>query len=423
MHTSLSHRAARVALAAFTAVLLAGCETSRSDLNTAPPSESDGIPTELSPTADLATSTQLGGPLANLGADDLARFNDGKEEFEAEEDIDEGLGPVFNEAACATCHNAPLGGTTGRAETRFGRTVGGVFDPLANLGGSLIQDQGIGLVHASSGDVTYAAETVPTEANVTTLRVTTPLFGLGLVDAVPDDELLRLARIEGRVSPSTRGVPNMVTEIRTGATRVGRFGWKAQVPTLHQFAGDAYLNEMGITSPEFPNENCPQGNCAALAANPAPGLNDAGDGVEKFADFMTLLGPPPRGAVTAQTLAGRVIFLGIGCANCHTPVMVTGDSPIPALSRKAFQPYSDFLLHDMGSLGDGITQNHATGRLMRTAPLWGVRKLTTLLHDGRATTLAQAILAHDGQARRSRDRFARLSSFDKAQLLAFLNSL
>ena len=371
----------------------------------------------------LWASTKFGEPFGTLTAAELALFNSGKEEFEAVEAIDEGLGPVFNEASCATCHNSPVGGTTGRKETRFGRITNGGFDPMTDVGGSLIQDHGIGVVTTAAGSFTFTGEVVPTGATVTSQRITTPLFGLGLVDAVPDEELVQLARLEAATSPATAGTPSMTTEIRTGLTRVGRFGWKAQVPTLHQFSGDAYLNEMGITNPEFPNENCPQGDCAALAFNPFPDLNDDGTGVTQFTDFMTLLAPPPRGSLSVQVLVGSGIFATIGCANCHTPALVTGTSPVAALSRQVFQPFSDFLLHDMGSLGDGIVQGAANGNQMRTAPLWGVRSRSLLLHDGRATSLEAAILAHDGQGQRARDRFLRLSGGERYALLQFLRSL
>jgi len=367
-----------------------------------------------------AGATTLGGPLADLTADEQARFAEGQEEFEAVEGPDDGLGPVFNEASCAICHAGPVGGTNGRVETRFGRTVKGVFDPLAGLGGSLIQDHAIGAVQTGAGEFIYVPEAVPSVANVRASRVTTPLFGLGLVDAVPDATLLALAASQKN---RTNGIANMVTEIATGATRVGRFGWKAQVATLHQFSGDAYLNEMGITSPEFPNESCPQGNCAALAFNPVPEMNDDGEDVGKFADFMTMLGPPPQGASTPQTIAGNDAFTKIGCADCHTPTLETGDSPIAALSHKSFHPYSDFLLHDMGSLGDGIVQGQATGALMRTAPLWGLNARPTYLHDGRASTVETAIYAHDGQAKVARNRYRALHAADQQALIAFLKTL
>ena len=363
----------------------------------------------------------FGEPLRNLTSDQLARFEAGKDEFNEVETVEEGLGPVFNDVSCGTCHSGPaIGGGSDRLETRFGsRGRHGRFDPLTQFGGSLIQEQGIGV----TGACEYLAETVPPEATIVAKRRTTPLFGLGLVDAVPDAAFQQIALSERSDPDQIGGVVSIVTNLTTGLPAVGKFGWKGQNPTLFQFAGDAYVNEMGITNPQFPGENCPGGDCGALSCNPLPTVNDDGTGVQAFADFMTFLAPPPRGPITGAAILGEHQFNSLGCADCHLATLRTGRNSVAVLNQVTFHPYSDFLLHDMGSLGDGITQNQATGRLMRTAPLWGVRKLTTLLHDGRATTLAQAILAHDGQARRSRDRFARLSSFDKAQLLAFLNSL
>ena len=367
------------------------------------------VPAEVA-NLQLASSSTLGDPLPGLNGSELARFEAGLEEFSEAEEDDEGLGPVFNEASCAVCHDAPVGGTTGRLETRFGRRENGQFDPLANLGGSLLQDQGIGGV--------YRAEQVPREANVVAMRMTTPLFGLGLVDAVPDAELIGLARAQQ--STSTPGRVHMVKDVHTGEMRVGRFGFKSQVATLQNFSGDAYLNEMGITSPDFPDENCPQGDCSKLKHNPLAILNDSGSGVVAFADFMTMLAPPPRGP---GNKAGEELFESIGCANCHTPRLATGRSPIAALNRKAFEPFSDFLLHDMGSLGDGIVQGDASGREFRTTPLWGLHTRPAFLHDGRAKTVSAAILGHDGQGRNARDRFAGLSSGETQALLEFLRSL
>ena len=377
------------------------------------------IPSAVTPDLQFANaSTSFGDPLPRLTAEQQELFEEGLDEFSEVEEPDEGLGPVFNEAACLVCHTDPVGGTTGRLETRFGRRGNsGKFDPLEALGGSLLQDQGIGAVE--DGFV-FKAERVPRGANVVASRLTTPLFGLGLVDAVPDAELIELAQKQKRFT-HTPGIANMVTDLATGEQRVGRFGWKAQVATLQTFSGDAYLNEMGITNPIFPNESCPQGNCAALAHNPMPELNDSGADIEAFKNFMTLLAPPPRGPGASRT--GEELFQSIGCATCHTPKLATGPSPIAALDRKVFQPFSDFLLHDMGRLGDGITQGNATGRLMRTAPLWGLRVRPVFLHDGRATTVTAAILAHDGQGQRARERFVDLSRDKRQTLLAYLNSL
>ncbi len=375
----------------------------------------------LTPIGDNAAVPEFGQPMAGLPADLLDRFNDGKAEFEAVETVEAGVGPVFNDVACASCHTVgAIGGGSAILETRFGRMgEDGFFDPMAYFGGSLIQKQGIG----TSGSCEYLAEIVPSEATITAQRRTTPLFGLGLVDAVPDATFYAIAAEESHHPDGIAGLVSVVTKLSTGQPAVGKFGWKCQNPSLFQFSGDAYVNEMGITNPEFPDENCPQGDCEALNCNPAPDLNDDGAGVQQFTDFMTFLAPPPRGPITGQALAGELVFRGIGCAGCHRPELRTGASPVAVLNRVRLHPYSDFLLHDMGNLGDGITQNLATGKLMRTAPLWGLRKITTYLHDGRATTLEAAILAHEGQAKKARDRYAGMPAYKKTWLAAFLNSL
>jgi CxxC motif-containing protein (DUF1111 family) len=376
----------------------------------------------LTPIGGDNPAPDFGQPLAGLPSDLLDRFNQGKDEFEQVETVEEGIGPVFNDVSCANCHNvAATGGGSATLETRFG-TIGsdGKFDPLSQFGGSLIQMQGIG----AAGTCEYLAETVPSEATIVAGRRTTPLFGLGLVDATPDSTFYALALAEKGNPDGIAGTVSVVTNLVTGKNAVGKFGWKDQNPTLFQFSADAYLNEMGITSPLFPNESCPQGDCSALSCNPVPGLNDpTGEDVQKFADFMQFLAPPPRGPITTQVGLGQLVFLGIGCAGCHTTTLVTGSNPVAALNKVAYHPYSDFLLHDMGSLGDGITQNNATGHLMRTAPLWGVRRMTTFLHDGRAATFDAAILAHDGQGKKARDRYKALGSAQKAWLAAFLGSL
>jgi hypothetical protein len=147
------------------------------------------------------------------------------------------------------------------------------------------------------------------------------------------------------------------------------------------------------------------------------------DDIAAFFNFMSLLAPPPRVGHTSATKSGAKTFVSIGCANCHLPVLQTGPSAIAALNNVTFFPYSDFLLHDMGSLGDGIAQSRAGPTEMRTAPLWGARVMTRFLHDGRATTLSQALLAHAGQGLAARNQFARLNKTDQSNLIAFLNSL
>jgi CxxC motif-containing protein (DUF1111 family) len=383
-----------------------------------------GLVTSLAWQAAANSPIFFGDPFSTLTTAQLNQFDAGKDDFSQEENVADGLGPVFNGRSCADCHKSPaVGGDSDITEIRFGTVTNHQFDPLTQFGGSLIQSQGIGGEPGATCDI--YGEIVPTEATIDIKRKTTPLFGLGLVDNVPDSVFIAIAQLQKRITPKTAGRPNLVTNLATERLAVGKFGWKSQNPTLFQFSGDAYVNEMGITNPMFPNENCPQGNCALLrTCDPVPAdPEDNGSGVQAFTDFMTFLAPPPRGPVNRQTLAGELVFIKIGCANCHLPVLQTGPSSTAALDRVIFQPFSDFLIHDMGNLGDGIEQGQATGREMRTAPLWGLRARTTLLHDGRAATISDAIVAHDGQGSQARERFKALSANDVANLLAFLNSL
>jgi len=218
-----------------------------------------------------------------------------------------------------------------------------------------------------------------------------------------------------------------VFNISAGSNTAGKFGWKSQVPTLFQFAGDAYVNEMGITNPQFVNEQAPMGDPNLVTAcDVVPEPEDNGDDVQAFTDFMQLLAPVEPLAQNADAQAGDARFTQLGCASCHLRNLTSGSSPIAALDHKTYHPFSDFLLHDMGALGDGIGDNGiATVREMRTAPLWGIRVVfkQSLLHDGRAKSLEDAILRHDGQAAASRNSFATLGSAERGQVIAFLNTL
>jgi CxxC motif-containing protein (DUF1111 family) len=188
---------------------------------------------------------------------------------------------------------------------------------------------------------------------------------------------------------------------------------------------------MGITNPQFPNEQVPNDQvstvtpCDGKPVEPAA-TEDDGTDVGLFTDFMRFLAPPPRGPTTISSALGDVLFTAIGCAGCHVRDITSGPSDVAALSNQTFHPFSDFLLHDMGSLGDDIGGNGSAGlREMRTAPLWGLRFVdpTNLLHDGRASSVSDAILRHDGQALVSRNLFALLPAVSKSNLLAFLNTL
>jgi CxxC motif-containing protein (DUF1111 family) len=382
-------------------------------------SELTPVPSPASTTSSL-TPPDFGDPLPGLTTTLRAAFAAGLAEFEDEDTPASGLGPVFNNVSCVACHSTPApGGASTILETRFGRLVNGQFDPLTALGGSLLQDKAI--------DPT-AQEVIPAEANIVAKRMTTPLFGAGLIEAIPDSTIVLNALIPRADGISGRA--SIITDVASGRLRVGRFGWKAQQATLLAFAGDAYLNEMGITNRFFPHENAPNGNAALLTqydtvadpedvVDPATGKSD----IDLFADFMRLLAPPPTVPLTFAAKAGKSLFSQIGCSNCHTPAMTTGSNAVAALDRRTVALYSDLLLHDMGALGDGIAQSAAQPREMRTAPLWGLRARASYLHDGRAATVDAAIVLHDGEAAITRNRYTALSSAQKQQLLLFLGSI
>lgn len=374
------------------------------------------------PTPPPPGSTDLGRPLPGLSADLLARFEQGRQAFLQPRRPRDGLGPVFNDDACAKCHgDGAVGGAGLRTVTRFGRLTQGRFDPMTEFGGMVQQNRGIGVFNG----VNFVGEVVPPQATIVARRRTTPTFGLGLVEAIPDASLQALASQQASTNPAIAGRVSLLLDLVSGTPRVGRFGWKAQHATLFTFTGDALVNEMGITTPLFPQENCPQGNCSLLRANPASSNpNEQTNGViERMRDFMAMLAPPPRGPIGTNERAGREIFIQIGCADCHTPSQRTGPHPVPALNLVGFEPYSDFLLHDMGPLGDGITQGLAGPRDIKTPPLWGLRFQRSFLHDGRAANITNAVVMHDGQGLAVRGRFNQLTATQRAQLLAFLNSL
>ena len=362
---------------------------------------------------------QTGGPLAGLTSAELAAFRAGLDTFRQAETVDSGLGPIFNDVSCIACHRAPvIGGMSLRTVTRFGLTTDGHFDPLTARGGSLLQQRAI--------DPAFR-EVVPREANTVARRLTTPVFGAGLIEAIPDATLLAAA-----AAPKPDGVGgrvSLVNDVTTGVQRVGRFGWKAQVATLLAFTADAYVNEMGITNRFFPEENAPNGNTALLErADQIQDPEDTPDAsgksdVDRAAAFMRLLAAPTRGPVTADANAGERVFTALNCTTCHTPALTTGPSTIAALSRKTVPLYSDLLLHDMGALGDGIAQGTAGPRDLRTAPLWGLGARPAYLHDGRTDSLDAAITAHDGEATAARARYTQLDATRRRQLLAFLRSL
>jgi CxxC motif-containing protein (DUF1111 family) len=416
-----------------------------------PSDGTDGTSDNVDTTEDLIIGSHLRG-IAD------ADFDAAKAAFVTVEDVDDGLGPIFNDAGCGNCHDLGATGGAGEAiERRFGKFNNGVFDPLPNEGGSLRQLKTLGsFVSSSNKECVVPLEKEPADATVHNVgRLTTPLFGLGLVDAMPDSFFQNLAQNESR---SIRGIANMVSIVlpdpsdpnqSIGSRRVGRFGWKAGVPNLVQFSADAYVNEMGITTQHcfkgtsvtaFATESAPNGVPAQQGCDDnipgtddkvgscANGLTEIQDDVAEFTDFMTFLAPPPRVQQTQTTQAGQQVFNNVGCGGCHTGrTFTTPSSPANGVPGGfSFKPFSDFLLHDMGSLGDRIGNagdSVATTRLMRTAPLWGIRFRTKLLHDGRATDIPTAIRAHDGQAASAAQQFANLGSRDRSNLVSYVQSL
>lgn len=389
-----------------------------------------GVCDEMNDTCPVALQPAPGDPLPDLTPAELARFVAGRAKFDEVLTDVNGLGPIFNQNACSACHSTGgVGGAGSILVTRFGAVDKGGFVSLGEFGGSLLQ-------HSSIGD--ECTEQIPPEANVIANRATPALFGFGLVEAIPDADL-----IANETTPpeGISGRAHLVEPLEDpGNTRVGRFGWKAQLPTVLSFSGDASRNEMGFTNRLIPTENDPNGvrppdlaDCD-LVADPEDGPEGGVPGnphfIDRVTDFQRFLAPPPQTPRSGMT--GEALFNGIGCADCHAPSFNTGIAAEAALSAKTIRPYSDFLLHDMGDLGDGIAQGDAGVTEMRTPPLWGVRLRTTLLHDGRVTSgsfsdrIHAAIAAHGAngsEAAASAAEFAALHANDREAIVAFLDSL
>lgn len=358
---------------------------------------------------------------------DECNFATALEEFTGPEDAAAGLGPIFNAAGCGECHGTPItGGSSQVVEKRAGFMRNGLFvDPP---GGSLIQDRSLNA---------NIQELVPGNADVVALRASLSILGLGFVEAISNRTLEEIrdnqpAAVRGRLI----SVP--VLE-KAGQSRYGRFGWKDQQASLLSFSADAYVNEMGITSPLQRDE--PSANGASIAAHDfvPPGRadepDDEGVDVALFALFMrSTLAPPPDGGRQARSGNGSALFDRIGCATCHTRTIVTaapGTSinggalkVADALGNRIIHPFSDFMLHDIGT-GDGIVQNGGQGtrNMLRTVPLWGLRARGLFMHDAQSLTLLDAIQRHRNQADAARIAFFNLRSDERSQVLSFLMSL
>ncbi len=357
----------------------------------------------------------------------LRSFNDSRFVFEEVETVADGLGPTYNAQSCRECHqNVVTGGASQVAEQRTGHTENGTF--FESLGGSLIQSR------ATFPDI---VEHVVDTDETRTFRMSTNTLGDGYVECVSDSTLLAIR--DGQPEDMRGTAPEVPVLEGDGSARIGRFGWKSQHASLVSFSADAYLNEIGITSSLLPDENTSNGLFCGYGSgyDPVPDPEPDGEDLFAFANFIRSTKAPPRGTITPDVTAGGKHFIQVGCATCHVSSIVTaspgtvinaGAFTVPnALGNKTIHPFSDFLLHDIGS-GDGIpilpTPEYAsTATQIRTAPLWGLRTRNRLMHDGLSFTKQEAIQRHAGQAANVTSAFNLLTESQKAQIMAFLDSL
>lgn len=386
--------------------------------------------------------------------------------FDETEAITDGLGPLYNAQSCRECHQNPTsGGSSQVSELRVGHAgPNGKFVnpdiPIARgteiiKGRSLVNDRAI--CPNGAFPSTEIQERVPDSEKIRTFRVSLNLLGDGFVEAVLDQTFEDLAKDQckkthNKICGQVLYVPIVEAP---GQTAVGRFGWKDQQASLLSFSADAYLNEMGITSRLQPDEVT---NICNTVSEPSdkPGPDGLSD-IDHFARFMRASEAPARDAQLAQTpkaREGAELFDKVGCDHCHVQTLTTapastkingGTFTIPAaLAEKQFHPYGDFLLHNVGT-GDGIVQSmtehygkrmynitwknlsipafESTANKVRTAPLWGVRLHSRLMHDGASVTLLDAILRHRGEAEHVTEKFEKLKPNEKEALLEFLRSL
>jgi len=363
---------------------------------------------------------QLGQPLADLTPAQRAQFEEGKKVFERVFVPEDGLGPLFNANACAQCHEQPVvGGVGDEVEVHATKFVApDSCDPMFQQGGPVIQQHAAQLLQALG----IEKEQIPPGAAVAH-RSSPPLFGFGLVDAIPEATLLGLETSQAVNGSGIHGHAN-----RTIDGRVGRFGRKAAVATLFEFSAGAFPQEMGVTTPLSPTEETINGVPDPAGTDPAADPEITVEALDQVTAFIRFLAPPPPQAFTNyydQCLAdrGRKIFAYLECAACHVEKMTTGTNAIRALDRKPVALYSDLLLHDMGAELADICLGQAHPSEFRTEMLMGLRFRERFLHDGSAATVKEAIARHAGEARKSRNGFMALSELDQKALLKFLQTL
>ncbi len=422
-------------------------------------------------TVDVAGRGAFAQPVPGLSGEERRTFAVGNNFFNdnwvtapASTDGRDGLGPLFNAQSCSSCHlhdgrgrppetpDDPVRGLLLRLSVRDGE---GALVPHPALGDQL-QDRAIGGV-APEGTIRITTVEHPGTfddgtpyslaepryeivdeagrpiggAVLVSPRVAPAVFGVGLLEAVPADAVEARADPEDGDGDGISGRANHVRDPATGARRLGRFGWKAAVPTVRAQNAGAFAGDIGITSTVHPTQPCTavQADCLARPTGGDLELDDRK--LDQVTFYTSTLAVPARRDVgRAATRAGQRTFGELGCTACHVAELRTGPTDLRPLSRQVIRPYTDLLVHDLGAgLADGRPDGEASGREWRTAPLWGiglvqtVNRHTRFLHDGRARNLTEAILWHGGEAAASRDGFAALSATERAQLLAFLESL
>ncbi len=388
-------------------------------------------PAMLASAGDVVLQPRAGDPLLGLTPGQLLLFEIGGDAYQTPWGPETGLGPIMNKSNCQSCHSNPMGGWGPIATTRFGMEDKGEYYPLEELGGSLLQTLAIN---------DSCREILPPEATVTTVRMTNSSMAFGLVEAIA---AAAIAANEDPLDLDGDGISGRVHWVLPlesspkSPLRAGRFGWKAQVATVLTFSADATRNELGVTNSLIPTENAPNGDMALLASCDAVAdpedLPDA-EGytfIDRVTHFQRYLAQPPQTPRSGMT--GETVFNAIGCNACHVAEWTTSsDKSLEAAIRgKTIRPYSDFLVHDMGFLGDGVQDGDATEQEIRTPTLWNLRTRDPMLHDGSASggsfeeRVTIAILAHGplGEAAASAAAFAALPEADKSSLVAFLDSL
>jgi CxxC motif-containing protein (DUF1111 family) len=359
---------------------------------------------------------ELDDPLPGLSEDELARFDEGEEIFEGTFTAEQGLGPLFNAEGCAVCHSEPTDGGAGAITELHVSGVGaeGACDALLDLGGPVIQQRATPALEAFG----ILSEPVPGEATSQAQRTTPDIFGFGLLDAVPDETIWALADPDDRDGD---GISGRVHVLPGG--HVGRFGRKASGASLGAFNEGAFRIEMGLTSAGEPVENSIAGVPLPDGVDPLPEPELTAEQTARVNDYVRFLAPPAPAPLDHDARKGRRVFERVGCAACHVPSLRTGEHEVRALSRQEVAAYTDLLLHDMGPELADICLVDASPSEFRTEPLMGLRHMTRFLHDGRASTVSEAILAHGGEAGRARNAFADLEEHERVALLAFLGSL